>query len=230
FNGSDMKLLSPEPSDHLVPPLASDGPSAYPSISPTGRYVVYTAAPMDKAPQTYVRTTNDGRRVAALDAADATDVFAAGYRPPEELTLKAADGKSDVWAVLYKPRNFDPAKRYPIIDMQYGSPLVATVPHNLMEALSGVPGFGSPASLAQLGFLVIVVDARGTPYRSREFSQSEPGYLTTMGLEDHVAAIQQLAARYPYVDSERVGITGLSFSGWTTLRAMLQFGDFFKVG
>jgi dipeptidyl-peptidase 4 len=234
FDGSDLKLLSPEPADHLLAsPLNEgwilDGAAAYEPVSPSGRYVVYTSAPINQAPQTHIRSTSDAHEVAVLATADVTEVLVSGFQPPEELKLKAADGKSDLWTVIYRPRNLDPNRQYPIIDMQYASPLTAVVPRNFLTALDGVPGFGSPAALAQLGFIVIVVDAKGTAFRSRDFSQGPAGYLDTMGLDDHVSAIRELGARYSYADTNRVGIVGLSFGGWTALRAMLEYSDFFKV-
>jgi dipeptidyl-peptidase 4 len=234
FDGSDLKLLSPEAGDHLVTSpwndvLAFDGALGYEVLSPSGRYVVYTHAPIDKPPQTYIRSSSTARVIAVIETADASAVLAAGYRPPEEAVFTAADGKSRLWTVIYKPLNFDAGKKYPVIDMQYGSPLTAIVPRNFLTALGGVPGYGNPASTARLGFIVITVDARGTTYRSREFSQANTGRLDTMGLEDHVAAIRQLAAAHSWADAERVGLSGGSYGGWTSLRAMLEFPDFYKV-
>lgn len=234
FDGTDLRLLSPEPGDHLITSpwndvLAFDGALGYEVLAPSGRYVVYTHAPIDKAPKTYIRNTATGKVVSVLETADVAAVFAAGYKPPEEMVFTAADGKSQLWSVIYTPANFDPNKKYPIVDMQYGSPLTAIVPRNFITALGGVPGYGNPISTARLGFIVIAVDARGTTYRSREFSQANTGRLDNMGLEDHVAAIKQLASAHSWADAERVGISGGSFGGWTSLRAMLEYPDFYRV-
>lgn len=235
FDGSDLRLLSPESGDHLLASpwndvIAFDGAIGYEAVSPSGAYVVYNHSPIDKPTEAYIRATADGRLVSVFEKADLRDLLAAGYRPPEEFVAKAADGKSDLYGVVYKPSHFDPALKYPVIDAQYASPLTAVVPRNFPQAIRGAPIYGSASALAELGFIVVVVDARGTTYRSREFSQWGYGHLDTMGLDDHIAAMRQLAEREPAMDLERVGITGSSFGGWTTLRAMLEFPDFFKVG
>lgn len=232
LDGSGVQLLSPEPGDLLLTSpsndvLAMDGAQGYQPVSPSGAYVVYNHAPIDVPTQSVIRATDSGRLVAVFEEADATGLFAAGFRPPEEFVVKAADGETDLYGVVYWPSNFDPSNRYPVIDAQYASPLTAVVPRNFVQALNGVKA--APA-LAALGFVVVVVDARGTTYRSRDFSQWGFGQLNTMGLEDHIAALRQLAIRIPAIDLDRVGIIGGSFGGWSTLRGMLEFPEFFKVG
>jgi len=235
FDGSNLKLLSPESGDHLLTSswndvVAFDGALSYEPVSPSGAYVVYTNAPIDQPPQTYIRATTNGGIVSVLEKADATDLFAAGFRPPEEFVVKAADGRTDLYGVVYKPPHFDQAKKYAVVDAQYASPLTAVVPRNFVQALRGAPIHGSSHALAELGFIVVTVDARGTAYRSRDFSQWGYGHLNTIGLEDHIAALRQLAKRNPGMDLDRVGIIGGSYGGWSSLRGMLEFPDFFKVG
>lgn len=235
FDGSDLLLLSPEPGDHLITSpwndvLAIDGAVGYEVISPSGKFAVYNTSPIEKGTETVIRRTADASLVATIEKADASRLFAAGFRAPEEFVVKAADGKSDLYGVMYKPADFDPARKYAVIDYEYASPLTAVVPRSFTQALFGAPGFGSPASLAQLGFVVVVIDARGTAYRSREFSQSGFGKLNINGLDDHVAAIRQLAQRFSFLDLERVGVTGASYGGWSAMRALLEFPEFFKAG
>lgn len=232
FDGSDLQLLSPEAGDHLLTSpandvLAMDGAAGYDVVSPSGKYVVYNVSAIEQPPRTVIRSTADAKLVATFEQADASRLLAAGYRAPEPFVAKAADGKSDVHGVIYKPTDFDPRRKYPVIDFQYASPLTAVVPHNFVQSLR-VAGYGSPASTAQLGFVVVVVDARGTSYRSREFSQYGYGKLNINGLDDHVAAIRQLAERHSYIDAERVGIVGGSYGGWSALRGLLEFPDFYK--
>lgn len=235
FDGSDLKLLSPEPGDHLITSpwndvVSLDGAVGYEVISPSGRFAVYNSSPLGQITQTIIRRTSDASRVAVVETADATQLFAAGFRAPEEFVVKAADGKTDLYGVMYKPFDFDPNRKYAVIDQEYASPLTAVVPRSFAQAMQGVPAIGSSAAFARLGFIVVVIDARGTAYRSREFSQAGFGKLNINGLDDHVAAIQQLAQRFSYFDVQRVGITGASYGGWSALRGMLEFPDFYKVG
>jgi dipeptidyl aminopeptidase/acylaminoacyl peptidase len=233
FDGTGLTLLSPEPGDHLITSpwndvLSIDGAIGYEVISPSGRFAVYNVSPIEQATRSIIRRTADAKLIATFEAADASRLFAAGYRAPEEFVVKAADGKSDLYGVMYKPTDFDPNRKYPVVDHQYASPLTAVVPRSFAQAVRGVPGYGSPASTAQLGCIVVVIDGRGTTYRSREFSQAGYGQLNINGLDDHVAAIRQLAERHSYIDVERVGITGASYGGWSALRAVLEFPDFYK--
>jgi dipeptidyl aminopeptidase/acylaminoacyl peptidase len=142
----------------------------------------------------------------------------------------AADGTTKLYGVLYKPTEFDPDQSYPVIDSQYASPLTAVVPRNFMMALIGVPSYIHPASLAALQFVGVAIDARGTTYRSKEFSHYSYQNLNTIGLEDHVAVIQELAQTRPWMDVSRVGIQGGSYGGFTVFRAMFEFPEFYKVG
>jgi dipeptidyl-peptidase 4 len=234
FDGRDLRLLSPEPADHLLLPnrhfvLSLDGMSSYAPVSPSGRYVVYNYSRIELPTRLVIRRVADASLVGEIDQADAAALYAAGWRPPESFTVKAADGKSDLWGTIYRPSDFDARKRYPIIDAQYASPLTAVVPHNFYQAFRGIQPL-APSSYAELGFIVVSVDARGTTYRSREFSQARYGELNRAGLDDHIAAIRALAQTRPYFDLDRVGVVGHSYGGFAALRAMLEFPEFFKVG
>jgi dipeptidyl aminopeptidase/acylaminoacyl peptidase len=156
-------------------------------------------------------------------------LYAAGWRAPEEFTVLAADGKTPIHGVLYKPSNFDPSRRYPVLDAQYASPLIAVTPRNFYQSYTQAPRLDQ-AAYAELGFIVMTVDGRGTTGRSREFSQIMYGQLQTNGLEDHVAALKQLAEKRPYMDIGRAGIYGVSYGGYMTLRGMLEFPEVFKAG
>jgi dipeptidyl aminopeptidase/acylaminoacyl peptidase len=193
--------------------------------------VVYNYSTPAQPTGSVIRATEDGRLIASFEKADASALFAAGYHAPEEFVAKAADGKTDLWCVLYKPSNFDPQKHYPVVDIEYASPLTAVVPRTFPQAIIGVPAQSpSPPALAELGFLVVAIDARGTTYRSREFLHATYGKLNVNGLDDHVAVIKQLGEKYPWVDATRVGIMGGSYGGWSAFRGMLEFPDFYKVG
>lgn len=233
FDGTDLKLLSPEPADHmLVSPVAIfsfDLSQSYDVISPSGKYAVYNFSTAQRPTESVVRSTADGRLIATFEKSDAGDLLAAGYRPPEEFQAKAADGQSDIWGVLYKPSHLDPNQRYPVVDLNYASSLVAVVPHNFPTAVLGAAA-PTAALLNELGFAAVTVDARGTAYRSREFSYANYGKLNINGLDDHVAAIRQLGEQLRYLDLTRVGISGSSFGGYSAIRALLEFPDFYKVG
>ena len=235
FDGTDLTLLSPEPADHMLTSpwndvLAIDGAIGYRVVSPSGEYVFYNYSRVDQPTRTVVRRVSDGGLIAEIEAADASALYEAGWRDPEEFVVKAADGKTDLYGLMYKPPDFDPDRRYPVVDSQYASPLTAVVPRNFMMAVQGTPGLVTPASLAELGFVDVMIDARGTTYRSREFSHYSWENLNTIGLEDHVAAIRSLAESRPWMDLDRVGTHGGSYGGWTATRAMFEFPEFFKVG
>jgi dipeptidyl-peptidase-4 len=157
------------PNRHFV--LSLDGSKPYAPISPNGRYMVYNYSRIDLPTRLVIRRVADASLVAEVDHCDDSALRAAGWRPPESFTVKAADGVTDLWGTIYRPSDFDPAKQYPIIDAQYASPLTAVVPHNFYTAFRGLQPL-APSSYAELGFIVISVDARGTTYRSADFSQA----------------------------------------------------------
>jgi len=234
FDGSNLKLLSPEHAEHLISgpdsPLVAFQPISHlETISPSGKYAVYNFSTPDQPPQTVIRSTTDAHLITTLEMADVSEVLAAGYHPPEEFVARSADGKDDLWCLIYKPANFDPNKRYPVVDAQYATPYMSSVPRDFVQAIRGTPGGNSPA-LAELGFIVVAVDGHGTPHRSRQFAMAAFGKMDINGLDDHVAAIRQMAKRFPYMDISRVGIMGGSFGGYSAIAAMLDFPDFFKVG
>jgi dipeptidyl-peptidase-4 len=233
LDGRNLTRLTPEtPDKPVVNPEGGrgfDGTIPYQPISPSGRYIVYGVSPLDKPTVTLLRRTDGTSPPVVLETADASAIFAHHYRPPEEFTATAADGKSTLWGVVYRPHDYDPSKRYPVLSAEYNSPIVVIVPRNFGAGLETVIETAPPAADAELGFIVVMVDARGTPYRGAAFSDPKPGYLSTMALEDHVAALRQLAARDPSMDMSRVGITGASFGGWTAIRALERFNDTYKV-
>ena len=235
FDGTGLRLLSPEHGDHLIASpyndvLAFDGALGQAVVSPSGAYVAYSYSRPAVPTRSVIRRTADAGLVAEFEAADASALYAAGWRDPAEVVVKAADGSTDLYGLLYKPVGFDPEASYPIIDSQYASPLTAVVPRNFSQALKPVPGKTPQMSLTELGFVVVAIDARGTAYRSRDFSHHSAGNLNIIGLDDHVAAIRELAAQRPWMDLDRVGIHGASYGGFTVFRAMWEFPDFFKVG
>jgi len=176
----------------------------------------------------------DGRLIAELEKADLADFFAEGFAFPERFTVKAADGTTDLHGVLYKPSNFDPARRYPVIDDLYPGPQLIRTPKsfclNPSAAFETWPGQWVSQSLAELGFIVINLDGRGTPLRSRAFHLASYGRLEDAGcLEDHLAALDQLASERPYLDLGRLGAVGPSAGGYAATRALLAYPERYKV-
>ena len=235
FDGTKLTLLSPEPADHMLTSpgndmLAIDGAFGYQVVSPSGKYMVYNYSRVDEPTRTVIRSAGDGELVAEFEACDASALYGAGWRDPVEFTAKAADGTTNLYGVMYLPPDLDEEGSYPVVDSQYASPLTAVVPRNFMMAIYGVPSLARPASLAELDIVAVAIDARGTTYRSKDFSHYSWLNLNTIGLEDHVAVIKQLGGRHPWIDTERVGIEGGSYGGWTAFRAMFEFPEFYTVG
>ena len=210
LDGTGLTLLSPEDADHDV------------TVAPSGKWFVDRASRWDQPAVTRLRSM-DGKVTFELERANITALQAAGWRAPERVKLLAADGKTDIYGNLYYPAGFDPSRRYPVIEEIYPGP-------QMNQAWTWFQGGGSPQALAQLGFVVFQVDGRGTPFRSKAFHDYSYGRLETGGgLEDHVAALRQMAARHPWFDTSRVGIFGHSGGGFASTRAILMYPDVYKV-
>ncbi|MER5621188.1 DPP IV N-terminal domain-containing protein [Streptosporangium sp. NPDC002544] len=222
LDGTGVTVLTPEDADHQI------------AASPDSRWFVDTYATPAQPPVTVLRDATGGI-VTELERADLTALEKAGWRAPEPFTVKAADGGTDIHGLLHLPADFDPSKSYPILDSVYNGPQIT---RQLRTTLRGFPidpflldPAGGAPSFAQLGLAVVVIDGRGTPYRSKAFHDASYGDpAVTVGLEDHVAAIRQLAAERPYLDLSRVGIAGHSGGGTATVQAVLRHPDLFTVG
>jgi len=213
LDGSGLTRLTPEDADHEV------------AWSPSGDYFVDTYSRVEGPPVTVVRAKPDGRVVRELERADITRlVEEIEFEPAEVFTVKARDGITDLYGLIYFPPDLDPEAKYPIITHIYPGPQIGSVRG------WNWTGSGEDFSLAQLGFVVIQLDHMGTPHRSKAFHDNYYGDFNDNGIPDHVAAIRQLAARYPFIDLERVGIYGHSGGGFATTDAMFRFPDFFHVG
>ena len=191
--------------------------------SDDGKYVVANYSRVDEKPAVCLINTANGRRT-ELEEADFSELFAAGYRFPERFKVKAADGVTDLYGAMYKPFDFDSTRVYPICDYVYPGPQVEA------NNISWSSGFTRTDRLAQLGFIVITVGNRGGhPNRSKWYHNYGYGNLRDYGLEDQKYAIQQLGARYGFIDLDRVGIHGHSGGGFMSTAALLKYPDFFKV-
>ena len=213
MTGGALKRLSPEPGVHRI------------EMSPSTRYFVDGHSTRTQ-PRVWEAASTDGRASFRYAKADVSGLAALHYTPPEPLTVKAADGTTPLYGVLYKPWDFDPKKRYPVLDIIYAGPFTTVVPWGYVGTMESFVAY----SMAQLGFVVMVLDARGTPGRSKAFQDVNYGRVGQTEIPDHVAALKQAGASRPYMDLERVGIHGHSWGGYFALRGMLTAPEFFKAG
>jgi dipeptidyl-peptidase-4 len=210
FDGKGLMLLTPENANHSV------------SVSPDGAFFVDNYSRADLPGESVLRRSKDGSEVRFLDKTDVSALQTAGWKSPEPFQGKATDGTTDLYGLIWKPSNFDPSRKYPIVEHVYTGPQGFFVPKTF-------GGMLRLQSMAELGFVVVMIDGRGTVGRSRAFHWFS--YRNLGGaFEDHVAMIKQMASRNPYMDMDRVGIFGTSAGGYGAAHAMLAFPEFFKVG
>ncbi|MBE3134117.1 MAG: S9 family peptidase, partial [Acidobacteria bacterium] len=187
--------------------------------------LVDTYSKCDAEPVVALRDA-DGKLVMPLEKADITKLLAAGWKPPIPITVKARDGKTDLYGMMFQPTSLDPTKKYPIINNAYPGPQSGSVGARTFTAARG-----DKQALAELGFIVVSVDGMGTPGRSKAFHDA---YYGAMGrdntIPDQVAGMKELARKYPWIDIDRAAIWGHSGGGFIAADAMFRFPDFFKVG
>jgi dipeptidyl-peptidase-4 len=211
FDGTGLKLLNPGEFEHAM------------SINDSKSYFVDNYSRVNTAPRSALYAS-DGRKIMDLETTDLSSLMATGYKFPQTFKVKADDGITDIYGVMYKPFDFDSTKKYPVIEYVYPGPQTEAV----NKAFSR--GMDRTERLAQLGFVVITMGNRGGhPARSKWYHNFGYGNLRDYGLADKKAAAEQLADRYPYIDVERVGIHGHSGGGFMSTAAMLVYPDFFKV-
>jgi dipeptidyl aminopeptidase/acylaminoacyl peptidase len=212
FDGSGLTLLTPGDGSHDV------------ALSPSGRYFVDTYSKPDVPPVADVRD-NTGKLAAHLEKADISKLLATGWKPPTPIVMKARDGVTDIYGLMFKPYNLDPGKKYPIVNHIYPGPQTGSVGSRNFSAARG-----DCQALADLGFVVVEIDGMGTPWRSKTFHAAYFGDMGDNTLPDQVGGMKQLAQRYPWIDIDRAGIYGHSGGGYATADAMFRYPDFFKVG
>lgn len=207
-----MQLLTPENVNHDI------------SFSPDGKYFTDNKSTAQQPTTTVLREAATGKVIAELVNADISELQTMNWKAPQVFTATARDGKTEIYGALWKPSDFDPNKKYPVIDNSYTGPHTQMFPRNFARVLAV-----NNQALAELGFVVMMVDGLGSSGRSKAFhdvSYKNMGF----SLSDHVLAIQQLATKYAWIDAERVGIFGHSAGGYDAGHALLQFPDFYKVG
>jgi dipeptidyl-peptidase 4 len=211
LDGSGLKLLTSGDFDHTV------------SASDSGKYFIDNFSRVDAVPKSALYD-DQGTLLANLETADVSRLLAAGFKYPETFRVKAADGVTDIYGVMFKPFDFDAARKYPIIEFVYPGPQTEEVDKSFTPKDQNI-------ALAQLGFIIIEIGNRGgSPQRDKWYDAYGYGNLRDYGLADKKAAAEELAAIHPYIDIDRVGIWGHSGGGFMTAAAMLQYPDFFKVG
>lgn len=206
-------------------PLTSAPGQHAPVFSSSGNFFVDSYSSLTQPHTVEVRRA-DGTLIKQLGQAST----APDYTPPEPFRVKAADGTTDLYGVLYRPADFDSRKRYPVIDYIYGGPFLAVHQMTYMPSGNADGMHRMSASLAQMGFVVVMLDARGTPGRGKGFQDANYGRIGEIEIPDHVAALRELARSRPFMDTTRAGIVGHSWGGYFALRGMLTAPDFFKVG
>ena len=208
--------------------LTPDNGTHTSQISPDGKYVIDTFSQPDVAPETTLRDGTTGALLMPLEKADISKLLATGWRPPMSVKMTAADGKNEIYGMLFRPTNFDPTRKYPIINQAYPGPQSGSVGSRAFSAARG-----DRQALAELGFVVVSIDGTGTPNRSKSFTDA---YYGAMGrhntIPDQIAGMKELAKRYPWIDIDKTAMWGHSGGGFITADALLRapYNDFFKVG
>jgi len=212
FDGSGLKLLTPEDAYHDVTPSRS------------GRYFVDNFSKPDTPPVSVLRDAH-GRVLVTLEKADISKLLATGWKPPASITVKGRDGTTDLYGLLFPPTNLDAKKKYPIVNHIYPGPQGGSV-----GSWSFLSSRGDAQALAELGFVVCEIEGMGNPWRSKKFHDTYYGNMGDNTLPDQVSGMRQLAEKYPWIDIERAGIYGHSGGGYAAAEAMFRYPDFFKVG
>lgn len=210
FDGSGLTRLTNAEADHNA------------SISPDFQYLTDTYSRVDLPSVTELRRLNDNSLVKTLEKSDDTALRASGWRPPETFHAKARDGKTDIWGVIYKPSNFNPERKYAVIENIYAGPHDSFVPKRYTPS-------NPMQAIAELGFIVVQIDGMGTSNRSKVFHDICWKNIGDAGFPDRILWHKAVAAKYPWYDITKLGIFGHSAGGQNSLGALLFHGDFYKV-
>ncbi|GBC83198.1 Prolyl tripeptidyl peptidase [bacterium HR10] len=210
FDGSGLVALTEANGDHAV------------SFSSDMAYYVDLWSRVDHPPVLELRRTEDRKVLMEVERGDISELLAAGWRPPEVFVAKGRDGKTDIWGIIIRPTNFDPSRKYPVIENIYAGPQGSFVPKSFSV-------YNPMYALAELGFIVVQIDGMGTANRSKAFHDVAWKNLRDAGFPDRILWHRAVAAKYPYYDITRVGIYGHSAGGQNALAALLFHPDFYKV-
>ncbi|MEA1886957.1 MAG: DPP IV N-terminal domain-containing protein [Bacteroidota bacterium] len=210
-DGSEFRLHTPDSAFHNV------------SLGPDGSYFVDSySTPVDPPLTVLKNIAKDS--ILDLEKADISELLAEGWVPPVPFSVKARDGETDLYGLMFKPSNFDESKKYPIINYIYPGPQSASV-----RSMNFYASRSDKQAIAELGFIVVAINAMGTPMRSKSFHEAYYGNMGDNGLPDQITGMKQLAERHRWIDIDRVGIYGSSGGGFASTDAILRYPDFFKV-
>ncbi|MGI4884068.1 MAG: DPP IV N-terminal domain-containing protein [Janthinobacterium lividum] len=212
LDGQHLTLLTPEVGNHRV------------EFSPSGRYFVDSYSQPDRPGATVLRNAA-GQLLATLEKTDISRLAATGWKAPTPITVKDQDGRDDLYGLMFTPTALDPARKYPVINYIYPGPQGGGVGNWSFSAARN-----DNQALAELGFVVVVIEGSCNPLRSKSFHDACYGHMEANTLADQVTGMRQLAQRYPYLDLARAGIWGHSGGGYAAAAAMFRYPDFFKVG
>lgn len=210
-DGSGLTLLTPEKKHHRV------------TLREDGKFFLDRASTPNTAEVSFIRNA-DKREGFLVESMDISKLEATGWQAPIPFVVKDRKGEQDIHGLMYKPSNFDASKSYPVVNYLYPGPQVGSIRGRHFRAARG-----DNQSIAELGFIVIEIDALGTPGRSKSFQDAYYGNMGDSGIPDQVAAIQQLAKRHAWIDDSKVGIWGHSGGGFASTRALLTYPDFYSV-
>jgi len=210
FDGQHLVKLTEQKANHIV------------SFSPDKKYYLDAYSEVNVPTITELHRTADGKKIMEVERADASAYLGSGLRLPEPFHAKGRDGITDIWGIVVRPANFDSTKRYPVIENIYAGPQASFVPKDFTSR------YGEMQSIAQLGFIVVQIDGMGTANRSKAFHDVCWKNLADAGFPDRILWIKALAAKYPYVDTSRVGLYGTSAGGQNSLGGLLFHGEFYK--
>lgn len=210
FDGTELVALTEGDGTHDI------------EFSPNGEYFVDTYSRVDLPPVTELRRSDDGSLACELEKADWSLLIESGWQVPERFVAKGRDGKTDIFGVIFRPSNFDPKQKYPVIEQIYAGPHSAHVP-KLFRSFHG------SQSIAELGFIVVQIDGMGTSHRSKAFHDVCWQDLGDAGFPDRVLWIKAAAESRPWMDLSRIGIYGGSAGGQNAMRALITHGDFYQV-
>jgi dipeptidyl aminopeptidase/acylaminoacyl peptidase len=211
FDGSNMRAFTPAAGNHNI------------VFSPDRAYYTDTWSQVNIPPKTVLMRAADRKEIMPLEEADLTIYKRSGAKPPEVFVAKGRDGKTDIWGIVSKPSDFDPSKKYPVLENIYAGPHDSFVPKNFTP-------YSEMQSLAELGFIVVMIDGMGTFNRSKAFHDVCWQNIADAGFPDRILWIKALAQKYPYVDTARVGLYGTSAGGQSTLGGLLFHPEFYKAG
>jgi len=221
FDGTGLELLTKEKMFHQI------------RFSPSSKYFIDTISTVTESEKYLLKNTETAKTILELNHLDITKLQETGWYPVEEFVAKARDGETDIYCNIHRPSHFDPSMKYPIIENIYASPWGYYVPKSFNGERNTFAAYTNfiNQSIAELGFIVVMIDGFGTYGRGNNFADKGVyNQVRDSGLPDHVTALKQIAKQYTYVDLDRVGIFGSSAGGYDTVNAMLRYPEIYKVG